>query len=155
MNRETQLAIDKLKKENIQRDAMEYGVFELAAAWAECDAEAYKYILKNNKKIKGALSFMRKAAKKKAVNNTACVDMPESMALIMEYYGMKADDAKAKLEDGLMYAIFSRIMEGWQSYQGLNPTPGADLAQTAAPERRKEAPGSSMFGVLPSLEDLL
>ena len=52
MNRETQLAIDKLKKENIQRDAMEYGVFELAAAWAECDAEAYKYILKNNKKIK-------------------------------------------------------------------------------------------------------
>ena len=47
------------------------------------------------------------AAKKKAVNNTACVDMPESMALIMEYYGMKADDAKAKLEDGLQVCIAS------------------------------------------------
>ena len=125
-------AKNKIQSENLKGPEAE--VQQMILCWLECDDRAAGMVLQEGKTAAGAYEAIKTAARKKSRNTAACVNPPEAMAIVLEYFGMDRQQAEAEIEDSLMYRIIMAYSKTWQPYAaqgGKNEKtqPAADSAK--------------------------
>lgn len=133
-------AMQKIEKEQCKGPVAE--LQQMILCWVAVDEKAAGLIMTKNKNVKGAYAAMRKEAEKIKSGQSAVIDPPKAMAIVMEYFGMDKDTIQQELEGGLMYRIIMEYSTKWKPYGApieitTNPKPVADLPQTPAEPESK------------------
>ena len=133
-------AIQKIEKEKCSGPVAE--LQQMIMCWIAVDEKATGLIMTKNKNVKGAYAAMRKEAEKIKSGQSAVIDPPKAMAIVMEYYGMAKDDIQKELEGGLMYRIIMEYSTRWKTYGApieitTNTQPAADLPPAPAEPESK------------------
>lgn len=150
-------AREKLERERITAGSAQDKIKEFCLLWLEVSDKAAELILAKDKTIAKAYSFMReKASQKRSGASCVCIPPEEAAEVILEYFGMKNDEAQQELEHGLMYQLMIAASKKFKPY-GMtepaieNPHPVAEAetkAEVEAPPHRVDLSAFTMEGLL-------
>lgn len=152
-------AREKLERERITAGSAQDKIKEFCLLWLEVSDKAAELILAEDKTIAKAYSFMReKASQKRSGASCVCIPPEEAAEVILEYFGMKKDEAQQELEHGLMYQLMIAASKKFKPY-GMtepaieNPHPVAEAETKAeveieAPLHRVDLSAFTMEGLL-------
>ena len=150
-------AREKLERERITAGSAQDNIKEFCLLWLEVSDKAAELILAEDKTIAKAYSFMReKASQKRSGASCVCILPEEAAEAILEYFGMKKDEAQQELEHGLMYQLMMAASKKFKPY-GMtepaieNPHPVAEAetkAEVEAPLHRVDLSAFTMEGLL-------
>ena len=150
-------AREKLEQERITAGSAQDRTKEFCLLWLDVSDKAAELILTNGKTVAEAYSFMReKASQKRSGASCVCIPPEEAAEAILEYFGMKKDEAQQELEHGLMYQLMIAASKKFRPY-GVpepaveNPHPVAEAetkAEIEAPLHRVDLSAFTMEGLL-------
>lgn len=152
-------AREKLERERITAGSAQDKIKEFCLLWLEVSDKAAELILAEDKTIAKAYSFMKeKASQKRSGASCVCIPPEEAAEVILEYFGMKKDEAQQELEHGLMYQLMIAASKKFRPY-GMtesaieNPHPVAEAetkaeAEIEAPLHRVDLSAFTMEGLL-------
>ncbi len=131
MDKNVDKAREKLERESIAAGSAKDRIREFCLLWLEVSDKAAELILTKEKSVSGAYNFMRdKAAKNRGGMNCICVSPEEAAEVILEYFGMKKDEAQQELEHGLMYQLMIAASKRYKPYgvaEAENPHPVTEV----------------------------
>lgn len=158
MDKNVDKAKEKLEQEKIAAGSAQDRIKEFCLLWLDVSDKAAELILTNGKTVAEAYSFMReKASQKRSGANCVCIPPEEAAEVILEYFGMKKDEAQQELEHGLMYRLMMAASRKYKPYGAPdpiveNPHPVAKTEEDVAVEQpHRAAVDLSVF----SMEGLL
>ena len=150
-------AREKLEQERITAGSAQDKIKEFCLLWLDVSDKAAELILTNGKTVADAYSFMReKASQKRSGASCVCIPPEEAAEVILEYFGMKKDEAQQELEHGLMYQLMMAASKKFKPY-GMtepaieNPHPVAEAetkAEIEASLHRVDLSAFTMEGLL-------
>lgn len=152
-------AREKLERERITAGSAQDKIKEFCLLWLDVSDKAAELILAEDKTIAKAYSFMKeKASQKRSGASCVCITPEEAAEVILEYFGMKKDEAQQELEHGLMYQLMIAASKKFRPY-GMtesaieNPHPVAEAetkaeAEIEAPLHRVDLSAFTMEGLL-------
>lgn len=136
MDKNVDKAREKLEQEKLTAGSAKDRVREILFLWLEASpAEAAELILKKEKTVDGAYTAMRENASKNRGSATCvCTPPEEAVGTILEYFGMKKDEAQQELEHGLMYKLMMAASKKYKPYGTSesaveNPHPVAEVEE--------------------------
>lgn len=152
-------AREKLERERITAGSAQDKIKEFCLLWLEVSDKAAELILAEDKTIAKAYSFMKeKASQKRSGASCVCIPPEEAAEVILEYFGMKKDEAQQELEHGLMYQLMIAASKKFRPYGVTesaieNPHPVAEAetkaeAEIEAPLHRVDLSAFTMEGLL-------
>lgn len=159
MDKNVDKAREKLEQEKLTAGSAQDKIKEFCLLWLEVSDKAAELILTNGKTVAEAYSFMReKASQKRSGASCVCIPPEEAAEFILEYFGMKKDEAQQELEHGLMYQLMIAASKKFKPY-GMtepaieNPHPVAEAetkaeAEIEAPLHRVDLSAFTMEGLL-------
>lgn len=142
-----QEAIEKVKKDGFEHGLPQEVLQRLLLAWIEYDEHAAERILAENKDTKGCYEHIRSCAQKlkKASVNAA----PEQEVVwMLDYYGIKDEEAAALIEGGLMGSIFDALAAQFRPHGAEKPRPAAEMAAPELPNPPEEQRGKDAVASL-------
>ncbi len=152
-------AREKLEQERITAGSAQDRIKEFCLLWLDVSDKAAELILTNGKTVAKAYSFMReKASQKRSGASCVCIPPEEAAEVILEYFGMKKDEAQQELEHGLMYQLMMAASKKFRPYgmteqemEKLHPVAEAETkaeAEIEAPLHRVDLSAFTMEGLL-------
>lgn len=152
-------AREKLERERITAGSAQDKIKEFCLLWLDVSDKAAELILAEDKTIAKAYSFMKeKASQKRSGASCVCIPPEEAAEVILEYFGMKKDEAQQELEHGLMYQLMIAASKKFRPYGVTesaieNPHPVAEAetkaeAEIEAPLHRVDLSAFTMEGLL-------
>lgn len=154
MDKNVDKAREKLEQEKLTAGSAQDKIKEFCLLWLEVSDKAAELILTNGKTVAEAYSFMReKASQKRSGASCVCIPPEEAAEVILEYFGMKKDEAQQELEHGLMYQLMMAASKKYKPYGAAveNPHPVAEAetkAEVEAPPHRVDLSAFTMEGLL-------
>lgn len=125
-----QEAIEKVKKDSFEHGSPQEVLQRLLLAWIEYDEDAAERILAEGKGTKGCYEHIRSCARELHQNSVNAAPEQE-VKWMLDYYGIKDEEADALIEGGLMCSIFGALAAQFRPHGAEKPRPAAE---TAAPE---------------------
>ena len=129
-------AREKLERERITAGSAQDKIKEFCLLWLDVSDKAAELILAEDKNIAKAYSFMKeKASQKRSGASCVCIPPGEAAEVILEYFGMKKDEAQQELGHGLMYKLMIAASKKFRSYgmtepETEKPHPVAEVEET-------------------------
>lgn len=129
-----QEAIEKVKKDGFEHGSPQEVLQRLLLAWIEYDEGAAERILAENKGTKGCYEHIRSCARELHQNSVNAAPEQE-VKWMLDYYGIKDEEADALIEGGLMCSIFDALAAQFRPHGTEKTHPAAEMA---APEPQLE-----------------
>ena len=135
MDKNVDKAREKLEQEKITAGSAQDRIKEFCLLWLEVSDKAAELILAEDKTIAKAYNFMKeKASQKRSGASCVCIPPEEAAEVILEYFGMKKDEAQQELEHGLMYKLMMAASKKYKPYGTSesaveNPHPVAEVEE--------------------------
>lgn len=131
MDKNVDKAREKLEQEKLTAGSAQDRIKEFCLLWLEVSDKAAELILAEDKTIAKAYSFMKeKARQKRSGASCVCIPPEEAAEVILEYFGMKKDEAQQELEHGLMYKLMMAASKKYKPYG--TPEPAVENPQPDA-----------------------
>ena len=131
MDKNVDKAREKLEQEKITAGSAQDRIKEFCLLWLEVSDKAAELILAEDKTIAKAYNFMKeKASQKRSGASCVCIPPEEAAEVILEYFGMKKDEAQQELEHGLMYKLMMAASKKYKPYG--TPEPAVENPQPDA-----------------------
>ena len=132
-----QEAIEKVKKGSFEHGSPQEVLQRLLLAWIEYDEGAAERILAENKGTKGCYEHIRSCARGLHQNSVNAAPEQE-VKWMLDYYGIKDEEADALIEGGLMCSIFDALAAQFRPHGMENPHPAAGTTSSEPPDKQKQ-----------------
>lgn len=132
-----QEAIEKVKKDNFEHGSPQEVLQRLLLAWIEYDEGAAERILVERKDTKGCYEHIRSCARELHQNSVNAAPEQE-VKWMLDYYGIKDEEADTLIEGGLMCSIFDALAAQFRPHGMENPHPVAEKAAPEPPDKQKQ-----------------
>lgn len=132
-----QEAIEKVKKDNFEHGSPQEVLQRLLLAWIEYDEDAAERILTESKDTKGCYEHIRSCARELHQNSVNAAPEQE-VKWMLDYYGIKDEEADTLIEGGLMCSIFDALAAQFRPHGMENPHPVAEKAAPEPPDKQKQ-----------------
>lgn len=137
-----QEAIEKVKKDSFEHGSPQEVLQRLLLAWIEYDEGAAERILAENKGTKGCYEHIRSCARGLHQNSVNAAPEQE-VKWMLDYYGIKDEEADTFIEGGLMCSIFDALAAQFRPHGTEKTHPVAEVTSSEPPdEREKDAVAS-------------
>lgn len=124
-----QEAIEKVKKDSFEHGSPQEVLQRLLLAWIEYDEGAAERILAENKGTKGCYEHIRSCARELHQNSINAAPEQE-VVWMLDYYGIKDEEAHALIEGGLMCCIFDSLAAQFRPHGAEKPHPAAETTSS-------------------------
>lgn len=132
-----QEAIEKVKKDGFEHGSPQEVLQRLLLAWIEYDEHAAERILAENKDTKGCYEHIRSCAR--GLHQDSVNAAPEQeVKWMLDYYGIKDEEADTLIEDGLMCSIFDALAAQFRPHGMENPHPAAGATSSEPPDEQEK-----------------
>lgn len=132
-----QEAIEKVKKDSFEHGSPQEVLQRLLLAWIEYDEGAAERILAENKGTKGCYEHIQSCARGLHQNSVNAAPEQE-VKWMLDYYGIKDEEADALIEGGLMCSIFDALAAQFRPHGAEKPRPAAEMAAPEPPDKQKQ-----------------
>lgn len=132
-----QEAIEKVKKDSFEHGSPQEVLQRLLLAWIEYDEGAAERILAENKGAKGCYEHIQSCARGLHQNSVNAAPEQE-VKWMLDYYGIKDEEADALIEGGLMCSIFDALAAQFRPHGMENPHPAAGTTSSEPPDKQKQ-----------------
>ena len=132
-----QEAIEKVKKDSFEDGSPQEVLQRLLLAWIEYDEGAAERILAENKGTKGCYEHIRSCARGLHQNSVNAAPEQE-VKWMLDYYGIKDEEADTLIEGGLMCSIFDALAAQFRPHGMENPHPAAGTTASEPPDKQKQ-----------------
>lgn len=132
-----QEAIEKVKKDNFEHGSPQEVLQRLLLAWIEYDEGAAERILAEGKDTNGCYEHIRSCARELHQNSVNAAPEQE-VKWMLDYYGIKDEEADALIEGGLMCSIFDALAAQFRPHGMENPHPAAGTTSSESPDKQKQ-----------------
>ena len=132
-----QEAIEKVKKDSFEHGSPQEVLQRLLLAWIEYDEGAAERILAENKGTKGCYEHIQSCARGLHQNSVNAAPEQE-VAWMLDYYGIRDEEADALIEGGLMCSIFDALAAQFRPHGAEKPRPAAEMAAPEPPDKQKQ-----------------
>lgn len=132
-----QEAIEKVKKDSFEHGSPQEVLQRLLLAWIEYDEDAAERILAENKDTKGCYEHIRSCAQGLHQNSVNAAPEQE-VVWMLDYYGIKDEEADTLIEGGLMCSIFDALAAQFRPHGMENPRPAAETTSSEPPDKQKQ-----------------
>ena len=132
-----QEAIEKVKKDSFEHGSPQEVLQRLLLAWIEYDEDAAERILAEGKGTKGCYEHIRSCARGLHQNSVNAAPEQE-VKWMLDYYGIKDEEADTLIEGGLMCSIFDALAAQFRPHGMENPHPVAEKAAPEPPDKQKQ-----------------
>lgn len=132
-----QEAIEKVKKDGFEHGSPQEVLQRLLLAWIEYDEGAAERILAEDKGTKGCYEHIRSCARELHQNSVNAAPEQE-VKWMLDYYGIKDEEADTLIEGGLMCSIFDALAAQFRPHGMENPHPVAGKAAPEPPDKQKQ-----------------
>ncbi len=132
-----QEAIEKVKKDSFKHGSPQEVLQRLLLAWIEYDEGAAERILAEGKDTKGCYEHIRSCARELHQNSVNAAPEQE-VKWMLDYYGIKDEEADALIEGGLMCSIFDSLAAQFRPHGAEKPRPAAEVTSSEPPDEREK-----------------
>ena len=132
-----QEAIEKVKKDSFEHGSPQEVLQRLLLAWIEYDEDAAERILAENKDTKGCYEHIQSCARGLHQNSVNAAPEQE-VKWMLDYYGIKDEEADTLIEGGLMCSIFDALAAQFRPHGAEKPRPAAEMAAPEPPDKQKQ-----------------
>ncbi|WP_031585978.1 hypothetical protein [Selenomonas bovis] len=132
-----QEAIEKVKKDSFEHGSPQEVLQRLLLAWIEYDEDAAERILTENKDTKGCYEHIQSCARGLHQNSVNAAPEQE-VKWMLDYYGIKDEEADTLIEGGLMCSIFDALAAQFRPHGMENPHPAAGTTSSEPPDKQKQ-----------------